>query len=192
VYAGFVNKIDLYKTHKAEYVAPKKPVIIECKAAQYLAIDGEGEPGGAGFETAIGALYNVAFTIKMAKKFAGRDYAVCKLEGLFVKREKWTLLIRTPDFISAADLRKAQTMLKEKGKGPEVARVRLEKLNEGRCAQVLYVGPYPGIPAAINALHAFAESQKLRVHGTHHEIYLSDPRRVAPAKLKTILRAPVR
>jgi hypothetical protein len=188
-----VNKVDLYKLHKSEYVAPKKPAIIECKPAQYLAIDGQGEPGGGEFQNAIGALYNVAFTIKMSKKkSAGQDYAVSKLEGLFAKREKWTLLIRTPDFITAADLRTAQKGLEEKGKGPEVARVRFEKLKEGKCAQVLYVGPYPGISTAINALHEFAQGQKLRVEGLHHEIYLSDPRRVEPAKLKTILRAPVR
>jgi hypothetical protein len=186
-----VTKIDLYKLHKAEYAAPKKPVLIECQPAQYLAIAGCGEPGGDAFQAAIGALYNVAFTIKMAKKFAGTDYAVCKLEGLYESREKWNLVIRTPDFITAADLKASQAALKAKGKPEEVAQVRMEKLKEGRVAQVLYVGQYAGIPAAIDALREFAAGHKLRPHGVYHEIYLSDPRRVEAAKLKTILRQPV-
>ena len=76
-------KIDLYKIHKAEYITPKSPQLVETTPAKYLTITGQGEPGGDVFSTKLGALYNVAFTLKMAKKFASQDYAVCKLEGLW-------------------------------------------------------------------------------------------------------------
>src|SRR4029450_7525723 len=76
-------KLDLYAKHKAEYIAPRKPVIFTMSPARYLAIEGESAPGAPAFQAAIGALYNVAFTVKMARKFAGRDYAVSKLEGLW-------------------------------------------------------------------------------------------------------------
>jgi hypothetical protein len=192
MYSDSVSKVDLYKFHKAEYAEPKSPALIDCKPAQYLAIKGRGKPGGAEFEAAVGALYNVAFTVKMAKKRAGHDYAVCKLEGLWPSLTEWTVVIRTPDFVTAEDLRDAIATLKAKGKPAEVASVKLEKIEEGRSVQVLHVGAYSEEAATIEAMRTFAESQKLRFHGTHHEIYLSDPRKVAPAKLKTILRQPVR
>src|SRR5262245_5973860 len=116
------KKIDLYQKHKQEYVTPKSPVLVAIKPAKYLAIDGHGAPGGSRFTAAIGALYAVAFTIKMTRKFAGRqDYAVSKLEGLWplggdpagMPREqcRWTLLIRKPSFVTSAELRKAVTTL---------------------------------------------------------------------------------
>ena len=198
-------KLDLYKAHKAEYVTPKSPVLLDTNPASYLAVEGQGEPGGAVFQSTIGSLYSVAFTIKMAKKFAGRDYTVCKLEGFWwagrKKRElatrppsewNWRLLIRVPTFIRQKDLDLAIEALTEKGKGPGVSEVRLETLEEGRCVQMLHIGPYPRVPETIALMKQFAEENGLSFHGLHHEIYLSDPRRVAEAKLRTILRHPVR
>ena len=193
------TKLDLYVEHKAEYVTPKNPVLIDISAAQYLAIDGSGEPGGPEFQKKLGALYNVAFTIKMATKLAGRDYAVSKLEGLWWRGDgkppspwNWTLLIRTPDFIGAKELKAAVQKLLDKGKDAEVSDVELKKLKEGRCVQVLHTGPYDREAVTIEAMQKFAEGQGLAFHGLHHEIYLSDPRRVPAAKLRTILRYPVR
>jgi hypothetical protein len=198
------EKIDLYKLRKEEYAAPKKPALVSIEPATYLAIDGQGEPGGEFFTASIGALYGVAFTIKMTRKFAGlQDYAVCKLEGQwwsgagceFVKVPKdkwqWKLLIRTPDFISQADLDQAAGVLLKRGKGQEVKRVALEAIAEGQCVQMLYVGPYEKEHETITLMQDFARSKGLEFQGTHHEIYLSDPRRVEPARLKTILRHPV-
>jgi hypothetical protein len=143
--------------------------------------------------------------MKMAKKFASRDYAVCKLEGLWwgdnpdhdifdVDREKlnWKLLIRTPDFIRRADLDAAIASLRERGKTPLVGEVRLEALEEGQCMQVLHVGPYSAEPETLARMKVFAAENEVVFHGLHHEIYLSDPRRVAGSRLKTILRRPVR
>jgi hypothetical protein len=192
------RKLDLYVEFKAEYVTPKSPVLIDASPAHYLAISGRGQPGDDLFQRKVGALYNVAFTIKMAKKSAGVDYAVCKLEGLWWHDDEkttgpwnWTLMIRIPEFISVKDLKDAIEKLRAKGKDPEVAEVEIKKLKEGRSVQVLHTGPYDQESAAIEAMQKFAAAQGLTLRGLHHEIYLSDPRRVKPEKLRTILRHPI-
>ncbi len=194
------EKVDLYKLHKAEYVTPKEPVLIHVGAAKYLTADGVGAPAGEKFQEAVGALYSMAFTMKMAKKFAGQDYKVCHLEGLWWGIElmepkdqwRWKLLIRVPDFISARDLKETVAVLKEKGKPDLPVDVELETLKEGRCVQVLHTGPYSDEGATMARMKALAESKGLSFAGAHHEIYLSDPRRVAPERLRTILRMPVK
>jgi len=199
------KKLDLYKEHKAEYVTPKKPVLVKTKPAKYLTITGKGRPGGELFQKHIGALYGAAFTIKMTRKFAGQDYKVCHLEGLWwgdkegldfsaipLDQYNWKLIIRVPDFIQKKDLDSAVRALKEKGKGPEVAEVKLEKINEGLCVQMLHVGPYPDEVKTIAQMMNLAQEKGLACQVPHHEIYLSDPRRVAPARLRTILRFSVK
>ena len=197
------EKLDLYKLHGAEYVAPKKPVLVGIKPASYLAICGQGEPGGDLFTSRIGALYSMAYTIKMTSKAAGRDYVVCKLEGLWWSDEpscdfakvpkdtwQWKLLIRTPDFIGEQALRQAVEVLIKKGKGSNADVVVLETIDEGLCVQVLHVGPYDKEGATIRAMNSFVEQQGLVLHGLHHEFYVSDPRRAPPERLRTILRHP--
>jgi hypothetical protein len=184
-------KVDLYREHKTEYVAPKTPVFVEVGPAQYLTIDGTGEPGGTEFIAAIGALYNVAFTVKMASKKGGRDYAVAKLECFWSGPREWTLAIRTPDFIGASDLREAIAALKAKGKPADVGQVGLKNEKEGHVVQMLHVGPYSKIRETVARISAFAEENGSRFRGELHEIYLSDPRRVAPDRLRTVLRHPV-
>lgn len=199
------QKIDLYKLHKAGYAATRKPALVELRPAQYLAIDGQGAPGGNVFTESIGALYGMAYTIKMTRKFSGlQDYGVCKLEGLWWSDSgrcfadlpkaqwQWKLLIRTPDFVAKDDLKKAVVVLLKRGKGEAVKDVRLETIAEGRCVQMLHVGPYDKEPQSIAIMQGFAEQQGLQFRGRHHEIYLSDPRRVAPERLRTILRVPVK
>jgi len=196
------EKLDLYKLHKDEYTTPKKPVLLQTKPAQYLGIKGQGAPGGERFTAGIGALYGVAFTIKMTRKFAGKgDYAVCKLEGQWFfdgdlteipkDQWKWKLMIRTPDFITEADRKQAVAMLLKKGKSRTVEDVKLETMDEGQCVQMLHVGPYEKECETISLMRGFAESKGFTFAGPHHEIYLSDPRRVPPERLKTILRVPV-
>lgn len=198
-------KVDVYALHKSEYVTPKSPVLVDVAPARYVAIEGIGEPGGLAFTTAVGALYNVAFTVKMARKFAGQDYVVAKLEGLWwgsgAKAEflseprdrwHWRLMIRVPDFISAAETEEAIATLVGRGKPEDVRRVGLYDLAEGRCVQMLHVGSYDEEARSLEEMRAFAAARGLRFTGKHHEIYLSDPRRVAPDRLRTILRLPVR
>jgi hypothetical protein len=199
------EKIDLMKLHREEYAPLKKPALIEVKPARYLAITGMGVPGGEEFQACLGALYNMAYTIKMARKSAGKqDYKVATLEGLWwnapggkwrqdVPQEKWSwrLMIRTPDFIKEKDLQEALEKL-EARKKPLVEKVRLEEIEEGKSVQMLHVGPYMEEAPTIRAMLDFADANGVRPNGKHHEIYLSDPRRVKPEKLRTILRIPVR
>jgi len=198
------EKLDLYKKHKDEYVAPKAPTLIHVGPAGYLAIQGRGEPGSPEFEAKMKAMYSMAFTIKMASKFAGRDYKVCHLEGLWWGKRKggdfmrlprsqwnWSLMIRVPEFVTQRHLAEALSALKQKGKGESVDQVKLERIEEGRCVQVLHVGPYADEPETIAVMKAFADEHGLKSHGLHHEIYLSDPRRVPPQRLRTLLRQPV-
>lgn len=197
------EKIDLYKLHKDDYITPKKPVLLTVKAATYLAIEGQGEPGGKTFTDKIGALYGAAFTIKMTRKFGGQqDYSVCKLEAQwwgdmddFAKapREKWRwkLLIRTPDFVKRQELDKAVAALISRGKSSSVRELKLESITEGHCVQMLHVGPYDREHETVALMKDHVEKNGLKFHGRHHEIYLSDPRRVPAERLKTILRLPV-
>lgn len=197
-------KLDLYKEHKAEYAAAKSPVLVDMAPAKYLTFTGSGAPASEGFQKAVGALYGVAYTIKMTKKFAGQDYKVCGLEGQWWGAEggadfwaqspetwNWRLMIRVPDFIKASDLKEAIQALRKKGKGEEVASVKLETIKEGRCVQMLHVGPYAEEGATISRMLEFAGRSGLTCKGHHHEIYLSDPRRVPASRLRTILRHPV-
>ncbi len=153
-----IAKLDLYQINKADYATPRKPVLLRIAQANYLGIAGRGTPGGEAFQQAIGALYSVAFTIKMASKFAGRDYGVSKLEGLwwvdsgrsFMTEPKdkwsWRLLIRTPDFIGKREMEGARKQLAEKrvgkGRAPLFKEVELTTFNEGQCVQMLHAGPY--------------------------------------------------
>lgn len=200
-----MQKLDLMEAHGDQYVAPKRPVLVMARKAKYLAVSGQGAPGGEAFQARIGALYAVAFTVKMASKFAGRDYKVSTLEGLWMGADgsaefadtpretwRWTLLIRTPDFVGKRERNAAVKQLMAKGKGPAVREVELRALAEGRCVQMLHVGPYDQEAGTTAAMAQFAEAQGLVLAGLHHEIYLSDPRRVPPERLRTILRIPVR
>jgi hypothetical protein len=199
------EKLDLYKQYKAEYVKPKTPTLVDVGPATYLSIDRSGEPCGETIMPAMGAIFAVAYAIKMTRKFAGLgDYKVCAPEGLYwvpckyqsfedaPKSEwQWKMMIRTPDFITRKDLAAAQQTLIEKGKDASVKDVRLETIDEGRCVQMLHVGPYGEVRQAVARMLEFATGQGLAFQGRYHEIYLSDPRRVAPEKLKTLLRHPV-
>ena len=196
-------KLDLYRKFKAEYVAPRTPVLVTTRVVKYLTVSGRGSPEETAFQNAVGALYGIAFTIKMARKIAGRDYTVARLEGLWwggvpgkliidspPATWRWKIMIRVPWFISGTDVQRARRALVERGKIPGT--VRLESLREGRVVQLLHVGPYDREHESIARMHEFAQARGLRLHGRHHEIYLSDPHRVPPTKLRTILRHPVR
>ncbi len=200
-----VKKIDLFKEHKEEYVAAKKPVILTVARAKYLMVSGKGAPGGEEFDCKVGALYAMAYTIKMTRKFAGlQDYVICKLECRWslpgggrdfhkVPLEKWLwqMLIRTPDFIGKKDRNEAAGKLVEKGKGEGSESVILDHLSREKCVQMLHVGPYDQEGATAEIMLAKVKDDGFEPGEIHHEIYISDPRRVAPEKLKTILRIPL-
>lgn len=196
-------KLDLYKKYRAEYVSPKQPVFVVVSPAKYLAIFGHGAPGGEHFRAHVSALYIVAYTLKMAEKLAGHDYKVCHLEGQWwaedgadfrthiPKEWEWRLLIRVPEFVTQKDLDAAIASSVAKGKAALARQVRFEQLSEGRCVQVLHIGPYGEEKVAVQKMHEMAAAQGLHLRGPHHEIYLSDPNRVPKDRLRTILRYPV-
>ncbi|MBI3742696.1 MAG: GyrI-like domain-containing protein [Chloroflexi bacterium] len=198
------GKLDLFQQHKMEYATSKTPALIEVGAARYLAIDGQGEPGAKEFQVKVKALYSVAYTLKFMSKKAGHDYKVAPLEGLWgvgkgsfswdAPRDqwRWKLLIRVPDFIEAAPVSAAKDQCIAKTGDDTIQSVRLETITEGQCVQVLHVGPYGAERESVEAMERFADERGMAFDGSHHEIYLSDPRRVAPGKLKTILRHPVK
>ena len=200
------EKLNLLKEHKAEYRATSRPVMVEVSEGSYLRVSGRGAPGSELFERRVEALYGMAYTLKFISKSGGRDYAVSKLEGLYGidgqtvaelsdldKAEwNWRLLIRVPDFLTTAQLEEARHTLRKKGKEGDFDAVCLDLVHEEACVQMLHVGPYDQEEETLAAMQGFAEAKGLAPYRWHHEIYLSDPRRIPPERLRTILRRPVR
>ncbi len=199
------QKIDLKKTHKDLFSARQTPKFVDVPPLRYFMIDGDGPPEGEAFREAIQALYSTAYTLKFALKKAGRiDFVVAPLEALWWSddprafeenrrdRWRWTAMVMQPEHVEDADLGDTLAELQRKGiRNPAHDRLRLEALEEGRAAQLLYVGPYNDMGPSVAELNVFAAAEGYQPHGRHHDIYLSDPRRTAPEKLKTILRQPV-
>lgn len=200
------GKIDIKKQHKHMFAPKREPHFVEVPRFQYLMIDGKGSPDGAAFQDAISALYSTAYTTKFRLKAAGRDdFVVPPLEALWSADDEsafdenrrdewqWTLMLIQPDHVSEEDIADALGELDKKGKTSASHRnIRTELLEEGQAVQCLYVGPYDSMGESIAAMQAFAESNGLELAGKHHDVYLSDPRRTVPEKLKTVLRRPVR
>jgi hypothetical protein len=201
-------KIDFKTEYKSLYHAGVKDfALIEVPPLSYLMVNGEGDPNTApAYAAAVEALYALSYTLKfMSKNAFGRDYVVGPLEGLwwakdmtaFTRRDKaawsWTLMILQPDWITPEHLRAAKGEALMKKGLPGLEKARLETLEEGLCAQILHVGSYDDEGPILRRLHDdWLPAQGLKPAGRHHEIYLSDPRKVAPEKCKTLLRQPVR
>lgn len=202
-----MSKIDFKKELKTLYRPSKKEFeLIEVPEMQFLMIDGKGDPNtSAEYTEAIQMLYPLAYRIKfISKKELDRDYVVPPLEGLWwvadmrqfsVDKKSewlWTMMIMQPDWIEAATFERARVEVAQKKGLPGVERIRLEKYHEGLSVQIMYLGSYADEAPTLKRMHdEFIPSQGLQMAGKHHEIYLSDPRKVAPERLKTILRQPV-
>jgi hypothetical protein len=200
-----VDTLDMKKQYAALLKpSAKQAQLVHVPRLPFLMIDGAGDPNGAPFQQAVAALYSAAYTLKFAVKTARAiDYPVMPLEALwwvegaefsFTERSgwRWTAMILLPDFLTAGDVASAVAAAGKKKPNPALARVHHAWFEEGDAAQIMHVGPYVDEPATIAALHAFAAAEGRRMHGKHHEIYLSDPARTAPERMKTILRQPVK
>lgn len=208
-----MNKIDFKKEYK-KYYNPKtdKAEIVIVPKMHFLMIDGQGAPESDAFQKAVEAMYGVAYTIKFSRKKAhiAPDYSMGPLEGLWAidnsegfdpkkaeeymaKRQEWTwtLMLWQPDVITVKDLEQAKAAIKVKKPGVPVDNLKLEHFEEGEVVQIMHIGPYSDEAKSVTKMDEFAAENKLKMHGKHHEIYLGDPRRSAPDKLKTILRHPV-
>lgn len=207
-----MNKLDLRKQFKVFYnPSARKVEVVDVPRFQFVLIDGLIEPGmGPGsspaFQEAMQALYGAAYTLKFMSKQRKEDpidYSVMALEGLwwveggefsFQRKDNWayTLMMMQPDHITEGMFQDALRQLRQKkGDQPAFSQLRLEPFQEGLCVQTMHVGPYDAEPATIEKMDAYAHEQGYQMHGKHHEIYLGNPLRADPDKLKTILRHPV-
>jgi len=204
-----MEKTDFKKELKDLYnSSAKEVVIVDVPQMNFLMIDGAGNPNTSQeFKDAIETLYAVSYTIKfMLKKENSVDYVVMPLEGLWWAddmaafglegmnndRWKWTLMIMQPEYVTKDIFGKALEEVKKKKNLPFLSKIRLENLHEGLSAQILYVGHYDAEHTTIEKIHAFIKEKGYKFSGKHHEIYLSDPRKTAPEKLKTIIRQPIK
>ncbi|MHA6690786.1 GyrI-like domain-containing protein [Devosia sp. A449] len=200
------DKIDFRAELKQLYQpGPRDFVFVDVPTMNFVMVDGQGDPNTApSYRSAVEWLYSVSYAMKFASKDLGQDYFVPPLEGLwwaddpndFITRNKanwhWTMMIMAPDFLTRAMYDAALEKAAEK-LGDAPANLRLEPYAEGRALQILHLGSYDEEGPALEHLHQVEiPGRQLVPNGHHHEIYLNDPRKTAPAKLKTILRQPVR
>jgi len=199
-------KIDMKKEMKELYGAKAKPQLVDVPKINFLMVDGEGDPdNNKSFEDALQLLYGLSYTIKFDLKKAkvGPEYTIMPLEGLWWAKKGpkfeigtrgdwvWTLMIAQPDHVAQEHVDVAKGKLHKKDPSANVEICRFESFHEGKCVQMLHVGPYATEPETVKVMKAFMDENGLRQRGKHHEIYMSDPRRADPSKLKTILRHPV-
>ncbi len=206
--------IDFKKMEKDLYQPGAKPAIIEVPEMTFIMIDGHGDPNTSeAYQTALEVLYGLAYAVKMSK-MGGRqpkgyyDFVVPPLEGLWSTdtgvvesgiTDKsafcWTSMIRMPEFVTPEVIEEAKVNLLKKKPSLDLSTVRLEVFNEGLCAQVMHTGSYDNEPATILALKTFVADSGYRIDLSdtrkHHELYLNDPRKTSPEKLKTIIRYPI-
>jgi hypothetical protein len=206
-----VEKLDLRKQYKYLYQPSARAVeVVDVPLLRFAMIDGQIEAGHApgsspAFQQAMEALYGISYTLKFASKLRQVDpidYQVMALEGLWwveggqfdITRPdnwSWTSMIMQPEHISPEMFHDALEQLRKKKPGPGLEKLRFESFHEGLCLQTMHIGPYSEEPATLTKMETFARENGYRLRGLHHEIYLGDPRRAAPEKLKTVLRHPV-
>ena len=205
---------DFKKEYKELYLPKNKPGIVTVPSMNYLAVRGQGDPNveGGEYKQSIGLLYGIAFTIKMSKKGDRQiegyfDYVVPPLEGFwwqdgmkgidYAHKEsfKWISVIRLPDFVTESDFEWAVAEAAKKKK-TDFSKVEFFNYDEGECVQCMHVGSYDNEPATVALMHEYMENVGYVLDITdkrmHHEIYLSDARKVAPEKLRTVIRHPIR
>jgi len=201
-----MSKIDLKKEWKELYRPSARQVsMVDVPAFNYLMIDGRGDPNSAqAYKEAVETLYAVSYTLKfmLKKGEIGQDYVVMPLQGLWwvedmadfsVEKKggwQWTMMILQPQPVTEAMVEEAMAQAAKKKNPPALDIVRFESLHEGPAAQIMHIGPYVDEAPNIAKIHQFIVENGGELRGKHHEIYLSDPRRAAPEKLKTIIRQP--
>ncbi len=206
-------KYEWRKKDKTLYLPKNEPTIIDVPTIRYLTVTGEGNPNSEGFAECVGALYGISYGIRMMPKSGVTpegyfEYTVFPLEGIWGFTEEgiakykegssivemkdyftYKVMIRQPDFVTDALVEQVRSVAYEKKKNERILDVQFETINEGRAVQMMHLGPYDDEPASFARMEAFAKDQGLkRIGKNHKEIYLSDPSRVEPEKLKTTLR----
>jgi hypothetical protein len=200
------TKLDLKKQYRELYSpSAKECSVVDVPGLNFLMIDGAGDPNTAvAYREALEALYAMSYTLKfLSKKEDGVDYVVMALEGLwwaedmssFATADKsqwqWTSMIMQPDHITAAHVATAREEVRRKKEPAALDQMRFEPFTEGLSVQIMHVGPYADEAPTITRLHEFAADEGYELRDKHHEIYLGDPRRTAPERLRTVIRQPV-
>lgn len=199
---------DWRKDLKQLYFPSSKEIMeVEVPDMKFFIVEGKGNPNTSeAYQGAIMALYSMAYTLKfgLKKKDPSKDFRVGPLEGLWWNTDsgalvlgnkedwQWAAMIMVPDFITQDIAATAKKMAVKKKGLPELPRLRMEGLHEGKAAQIMYIGPYADEGPTIERIHKFIQEKGGAPSGKHHEIYMSDPRRTAPEKLKTVIRQPFR
>jgi hypothetical protein len=202
-----MSKLDYKKELKHLYAASaKQPALVDVPTLNYLSVDGTGNPNtSSAYQEAVQALFSLSYTIKFSikKGRAAIDYGVMPLEGLWwvddmsqfsVTRKdewQWTIMIMQPAIVTQAIVEACRSELARKKELPALSKVKFAAFSEGKAAQILHIGPFSEEGPTIEKLHAYIAASGLKLAGKHHEIYLTDIRRAAPAKWKTIIRQPV-
>tara|TARA_Y100000758_G_scaffold230888_1_gene167771 strand:+ start:72 stop:680 length:609 start_codon:yes stop_codon:yes gene_type:complete len=201
-----MEKIDYKKELKHLYRSSAKKVeVVEVPKMNFLMIDGDGGPNHPTFQNAIEVLFPLSYTLKfmIKKSDIGIDYGVLPLEGLwwaddmssFIKDKKddwkWTLMIMQPELITNEMVVEAVNQVRVKKNPTSLPLVRFESINEGKVAQIMHIGPFSEEGPTVQKLHSFIKDSGKKIIGKHHEVYLSDIRRAAPEKWKTIIRQPM-
>lgn len=201
--------LDMKKTLRHLYQPSAKTVsVVDVPSLPYLMIDGTGNPNTAQrYREAVAALYKMAYGVRALRKAAGSPFTVMPLEGLWrfagqTARDpaplrtadkdqfEWTLMIVLPKQVTAGLVEEARAVVHQKSAPPILDDVRYEQFHEGEAVQIMHIGPYDNEAPTIARLHTHIMAQGWTLRGNHHEIYLSDPRRIAPEKLKTVIRQP--
>jgi hypothetical protein len=206
-----MKTLDLKKDLKYLYTpSAKQPVLVEVPEMQFAMVTGRIQPGetpgtSPAFEQAMQALYGISYTLKFASKLRKEDavdYPVMALEALWWVEDgqfdiskpgnwHWQAMMMQPDHMTPGMYTDALAQLHKKKPNPALDLLRLERFHEGLCVQIMHIGPYAAEPATLEKMEAFTRQEGYRLQHDHHEIYLGDPRRAAPDKLKTVLRHPV-
>jgi hypothetical protein len=201
-----MEKVDFKKFYSELYNPPRQPVLVDVPEMGFLMVNGTGDPNTAlAYREALEVLYAIAYSIKFALKKSGGspEFFVPPLEGLwwsddmedFLLQRKdkwsWTAMIMQPETVTEAVFRQALAETEKKKALPALDKIRLERFQEGLSAQVLHLGSYAAEAPTIEQLHSFIRAQGHQLRGKHHEIYLGDPRKTAPEKLRTVIRQPV-
>lgn len=202
-----MSKLDYKKQFPQFYRPKKKPVIIDIPEMNFFMIDGKGDPNTSKeYQAVVECLYAVSYTLKMKiikKNNPADDYVVPPLEGLWYMDDMkdwsmdnkeewlWTMMIRIPDFVSEEQIKKSIEITKKTKDPVALPKLYFKKYNEETVVQIMYVGSYSDEGPTIKLLHEYAENEGYRLNGKHHEIYLGDPRKTAPEKLKTVIRQPI-
>lgn len=203
-----MKKIDYKKELKSLYNASAKKIeIVEVPQMNFLMVDDKGDPNTSqSFQDAVEALFSVSYTLKFMIKRGkeGIDYGVMPLEGLWWADDmsqfklqnkanwKWTVMIMQPEYINTALVAEAIRQVEKKKSLPALPKVRFEEFSEGKSAQTMHIGPFSEEGPTIEKIHGFIQENGFKLSGKHHEIYLSDIKKAAPEKWKTIIRQPMK